>query len=44
VLFRSDRAAVKRWCDMINADPETPADIRSRAEMLTTLATETGKG
>jgi len=38
-----DAAAVKRWCDMINADPETPADVRSRADMLATLATDSGK-
>jgi hypothetical protein len=42
-LRAGDAAAVRRWCDMINADPETPADIRARAEMLATLATESGK-
>ncbi len=38
-----DKEAVKRWCDMLTADPETPADLRARAEMLLTLATESGK-
>jgi len=42
-LRAGDAAAVKKWCDMINADPETPADLRSRAEMLMTLAGDTGK-
>jgi len=42
-LRAGDTAAVKKWCDMINADPETPADLRARAEMLTTLAGDSGK-
>lgn len=42
-LRAGDATAVRRWCDMITADPETPADIRARAEMLVTLATASGK-
>lgn len=42
-LRAGDSAAVRRWCDMMTGDPETPADIRVRAEMLVTLATESGK-
>lgn len=42
-LRANDPAAVRRWSDLITNDPETPADIRARAEMLVTLATEAGK-
>jgi hypothetical protein len=42
-LRSSDTAALKRWTDLIITDPETPADVRSRAEMLVTLSAETGK-
>jgi hypothetical protein len=39
----SDMAAVKRWCDLIINDAETPPDVRSRADVLATLAAEGGK-
>lgn len=42
-LRAGDAAAVRRWSDLITNDPETPADVRTRAEMLVTLATEAGK-
>ncbi len=42
-LRAGDAAAIRRWSDLIINDPETPADVRSRAEMLVTLATEAGK-
>jgi hypothetical protein len=43
-LRAGDTAALKRWSDLITNDPETPADVRSRVEMLMTLANESGKG
>lgn len=33
-----DLPAVRRWSDMVGNDAETPADIRSRVEVLATLA------
>ena len=38
-----DMAAVKRWSELISSDAETPADVRSRTEILATLAAESGK-
>jgi hypothetical protein len=34
----ADMAAVRQWADMVGNDIETPADIRSRVEVLATLA------
>jgi len=42
-LRAGDAAGVKRWTDLIINDQETRADLRARAEMLVTLATEGGK-
>jgi len=37
-----DAAAARRWIEMINADPETPADARGRAQMLDALMASGG--
>ena len=34
----NNMAAVRQWSDMVGNDVETPADIRSRVEVLATLA------
>jgi hypothetical protein len=39
-----DIAAAKRWIEMIDSDPATPPDERSRMEMLTALMASEGKG
>lgn len=38
-----DTAAAKRWIDMINTDPDTLPDERSRVEMLSALMGSEGK-
>jgi hypothetical protein len=38
-----DTAAAKRWIEMINTDPGTPPDERSRMEMLAALMASEGK-
>lgn len=38
-----DMAAVKKYLDMISADAETPAGIRSRADVLAALMAGSGK-
>jgi len=38
-----DTAAARRYIDMINADPETPADERSRVQMLDALMAPAAK-
>lgn len=43
-LRANDAAAVKRWTDLIINDVEARPDMKARAEMLATLATESGKG
>ena len=37
-LRAGDKLAVRRWCDFVLNDGETPDDIRSRIEVLRTLA------
>jgi hypothetical protein len=39
-----DKAAVRKWSDLIRSDPETPATIRNRVDILTALAGEGSKG
>ncbi|HEY6258463.1 MAG TPA: tetratricopeptide repeat protein [Xanthobacteraceae bacterium] len=39
-----DIAAAKRWIEVIDTDPATPPDERSRMEMLTALMASEGKG
>lgn len=39
-----DAAQAKRWLGLIMTDPETPASIRSRGDMLTGLMAAEGKG
>ena len=39
-----DLAAAKRWVEMIDGDPATPADERKRMDMLTALMASEGKG
>jgi hypothetical protein len=39
-----DGAAVKHWVDILMTDAGTPADIRNRVEMLSTLTGGTEKG
>lgn len=39
-----DMAAVKKWAQLIRDDPETPASLRERVEVLQALTTESGKG
>lgn len=39
-----DVANTKRWSDMITADPQTPAGLRGRVEVLTALLAANGKG
>jgi hypothetical protein len=38
-----DAGQTKRWLDMIMTDPETPASIRSRGDMLAALMAAEGK-
>ena len=38
-----DAAAARQWIDMITADPETPADERSRVQMLDALMASADK-
>jgi hypothetical protein len=40
----NDAAAVKKWAEAIQGDPETPPAIRARVEALTAMASESGKG
>ncbi len=39
-----DMGAARQWTDMIMADPQTPAGVRSRAEVLSELVASSGKG
>ena len=39
-----DKAAVRKWSELIRTDPETPATVRSRIDVLMALAGETSKG
>ncbi len=39
-----DKDQAKHWLDMITTDPETPAGIRSRGEMLAALMAAGGQG
>jgi len=39
-----DNAAARRWIDAVVSDPETPAGIRNRAEVLMALTGSDGKG
>jgi hypothetical protein len=39
-----DMATAKKWTDMMMTDPETPSGTRSRAEVLSELIAENGKG
>lgn len=39
-----DATAVRKWTDMMMADPGTPAGTRSRAEILSELIAANGKG
>jgi hypothetical protein len=39
----NDSANAKRWSDMITTDPQTPAGLRSRIDVLTALIAATGK-
>lgn len=39
-----DMAAVRRWSELVRNDPETPADVRARVDVLMALASESGKG
>jgi hypothetical protein len=39
-----DMAAVKKWSQLIRDDPETPASLRERVEVLQALISESGKG
>lgn len=39
-----DMTAARQWTDMIVADPQTPAGIRSRAQVLSELIAANGKG
>ncbi len=38
-----DTAAARRWIDMAKSDPEAPANLRSRMDMLAALLPETSK-
>lgn len=39
-----DMGAARQWTDVIMTDPQTPAGTRSRAEVLSELIAESGKG
>ena len=39
-----DTTAARQWIDMITADPDTPADERSRVQMLDALMASADKG
>jgi hypothetical protein len=39
-----DTAAVKKWAQLIRDDPETPASLRERVEVLQALTGESAKG
>jgi len=39
-----DHGATRRWVDLIMTDPQTPSNIRGRAEMLMALTGEQAKG
>jgi hypothetical protein len=39
-----DKAAAKKWFDMIASDAETPQSLRGRIDVLMTLSGDTGKG
>ena len=39
-----DTAAVKKWSQLIRDDPETPASLRERVEVLQALTGESSKG
>jgi hypothetical protein len=36
--------AARKWTDMIMADPQTPAGVRSRADVLSDLIAASNKG
>lgn len=40
----SDMGAARQWTNMIVTDPQTPAGLRSRAEVLSELIAASGKG
>jgi hypothetical protein len=40
----ADMTEARKWADMIMSDPETPAGLRSRAEILSELIAANGKG
>jgi hypothetical protein len=43
--WRANNAAeLKRWTELIQADPETPSNVRSQLEMLLVLSGADGKG
>jgi len=39
-----DKAAMRKWSDLIRTDPETPGTIRNRIDILMALAGEGSKG
>jgi hypothetical protein len=39
-----DKAALHKWAELINTDPETPQALRQRIDALTALAGESAKG
>jgi hypothetical protein len=39
-----DMSAARQWTDVIMADPQTPPDARSRAQVLSELIAASGKG
>src|SRR5262249_51422400 len=39
-----DKAAARKWYDMIASDAETPQSVRTRVDVLMTLSGDTGKG
>jgi hypothetical protein len=39
-----DTAAMRKWSQLIHDDPESPAALRSRVDVLMALADESGKG
>ena len=38
-----DMAGARQWIDMITSDPQSPAGVRSRAEVLSELIAADGK-
>jgi hypothetical protein len=39
-----DMTTAKKWTDMMMTDPQTPSGTRNRAEVLSELIAENGKG